>query len=293
MKVYFTDKRRLYWVREISKWVDRIPLNTSNEKKELQIFLDSNITKNDFSPFHIVLLSCFISFIESKGYDVNCYISDNNLHSFISNNLFLDRYINEKSTTYIKETEDNNLNLWKIVDNRAKEYSIRLTEYLQRNYFKNLDLSGVQNTLDEIYANVADHAKANGIAFSYINYNPTDRRIKFAVCDFGLGIPTTLRSAYPTISDDSQALKNSTDIGITSKSNSHNRGFGLDNVLSNLMDDGNLCIISNKAILLCKGNKINMKTYPLDFEFKGTLIYFEIPVDSFEVEETIDFDIEL
>lgn len=72
------------------------------------------------------------------------------------------------------------------------------------------------------------------VLLSYIKYDEEEQKIHFAICDLGLGIPTTLRGAIPDIGDDANALRKSLDIGVSAKSNKHNMGFGLDNVLSNL-----------------------------------------------------------
>lgn len=47
-------------------------------------------------------------------------------------------------------------------------------------------------------------------------------------------------------------------------------------------------IVSNKALITILDNKTNVKSHDLDFDFKGTLIYFEISIDSFENEEILD-----
>lgn len=51
--------------------------------------------------------------------------------------------------------------------------------------------------------------------------------------------------------------------------------------------------MSNRALLFCQENKINIKTYPLDFDFKGTLIYFDISIDSFEKDEEVEGNVYL
>jgi hypothetical protein len=267
--------------------------NKTGVKQEIDIHIQSAIKKEDFTPFHIVLLSCLIEYIERYGYIVAFGADDLELIEFIFGEVKMDKYINNINTAYVKEKDKSNLNLWKIVDNRAKEYSIVITEYLQRTYFKGLDISGFQNSLDEIYANVADHSKSNGIAFSYINYDEEEGKIHFAACDLGLGIPTTLRAAIPEIESDELALRRSLDVGVSAKTNKHNMGFGLDNVLSNLKNGGMMRIVSNNALLFCQENKNNIRTFPLNFDFRGTLIYFDISIDSFEKDEELEGDVYL
>ncbi|MBP8893541.1 MAG: hypothetical protein KBH09_14410 [Saprospiraceae bacterium] len=289
----FNDKNRGYWIKRVNSIICALISNETGEIQEIELHIQHPIKRNDFTPFHIVLLSCLSEYIERLGYVVAFEADDKELTDFIFKDVKMHHYINNEATTYVKEKDESILNLWKIVDNKAKEYSIVVTGYLQRTYFKGLDISGFQNSLDEIYANVADHSQSDGIAFSYIKYDEEEQKIHFAICDLGLGIPTTLRGAIPDIGDDANALRKSLDIGVSAKSNKHNMGFGLDNVLSNLKNGGMIRIVSNRALLFCQENKINIKTYPLDFDFKGTLIYFDISIDSFEKDEEVEGDVYL
>lgn len=292
-RIIFDKKDRRYWIKSVNSIVRILKPCKTGKNQIIDIHIQNAIKKSDFTPFHIVLLSCLIEYIERYGYVVAFDADDFELTEFIFGEVKMDKYINNTSTAYVKKNDKSNLNLWKIVDNRAKEYSIVITEYLQRTYFKGLDISGFQNSLDEIYANVADHSKSNGIAFSYINYDEGEEKIHFAACDLGLGIPTTLRAAIPEIESDELALRRSLDVGVSAKTNKHNMGFGLDNVLSNLKNGGMMRIVSNNALLFCQENKNNIRTFSLDFDFRGTLIYFDISIDSFEKDEEIEGDVYL
>lgn len=117
------------------------------------------------------------------------------------------------------------------------------------------------------------------IAFSDVTIDKNKGIIQFAACDLGLGIPTVLRSYDKKYKNDGAALKDSLEIGVTSKSKDHNRGFGLDNLVFILGDKGVLRIASNKALLFTKNDKNHLKLYNLDFSFTGTLIYMDIDVN--------------
>ncbi len=166
--------------------------------------------------------------------------------------------------------------------------SLSIGKYFSNNYFKDLDTSGLISALNEVYANIADHSQSRGNAFSYISYNPSKEKIYIAACDFGLGIPTTLKNANRKYKSDSDALRDSIEIGVTARSTKGNKGMGLDNILSTITTDDIFRIVSNKSLLACFGNKNNIKTYNLDFEFKGTLIYFELSTNSFPLREIED-----
>lgn len=103
-----------------------------------------------------------------------------------------------------------------------------------------------------------------------------------AICDFGKGISKSVRNFDSTIISDSDALKKSIEIDFTVGSKVHNRGKGLDNILS--CADA-VRIICNRARLL---KKHEVKIDNIDFDFNGTLIYFELHLGDLEEEEILD-----
>ena len=52
-----------------------------------------------------------------------------------------------------------------------------------------------------------------------------------------------------------------------------------------------LRIVSNRALLLCAKDKDPIRIIPLNFDFTGTLIYFDVCIDSFPVEDDILNDV--
>lgn len=71
--------------------------------------------------------------------------------------------------------------------------------------------------------------------------------------------------------------------GVTARSNTHNRGFGLDTVVSSLAgSDSVIKILSGTELYLSSGDGNIRRTWQADFDFEGTLIYFDMPISSFE-----------
>ncbi|KAA6303552.1 MAG: hypothetical protein EZS26_000103 [Candidatus Ordinivivax streblomastigis] len=282
-----------YWIRAVADLCDTYGTTKQEQQQLVSIILTRNIQKSNMSAVHLVLFACLIEYLDRLNYNIEANIEDEDLYHFLFHDLNFSSYFsNEKKTEHYDSPKKNILNLWKIESGREKGYSISVTEYFKRNYFLNCDLTLFQSSLDELYINVADHAEANGIAFSYIDYNEEDGVIHIAVCDFGLGIPTTLRKYYSNkYTNDTDALKDSLKIGVSARTNTHNRGFGLDNVVSNLQGNDILQIISNQAKLICHAKQNQVKIDSLDFEFKGTLIYFDIGIDAFQSDEETLFDI--
>ncbi|WP_321480316.1 hypothetical protein [uncultured Bacteroides sp.] len=287
----FNIPDRGYWIEKISSWTKFLK-KASSSRDCIEINLMNAISKKKFSSFHIVLLSCFIELLKKRGYLIFLNIKNSDLEEFIHNDMSLTLYWRNK-IDHIDSPDDSRLNLWRVVEGKSDEYEISVHRYFTKK-FPEIDFFMLKSSLGELYFNIFDHSKANGVAFSYIHYDEIEEIMHIAICDFGLGIASTIRNAYPKIQDDREALFESIKRGVTARSNKHNAGFGLDNVISTLSNGSMLRIISNRAVLLYtkKGRKIKTKTYNLPFEFKGTLINFDLPISSFdksEIEEEYTF----
>lgn len=278
------------WLSDIIKEINL--LEDDLNEVSINLIFPEDIDVEKFEPFHIVVLSCFLEHATRCGCKhLNIEIPHGYIVDFMADKLKIHKYFQKiDPSNHEDATDETILNLWKVVNNMTYAYSLSVSNYFNSKFFKGFDTSGLTSALNEVYANIADHSQSNGNAFSYISYNPDKRKIYIAACDFGLGIPTTLANSGKSYKDDSDALRDSVNIGVTSGSTKGNKGMGLDNILSTITSDDNFRIISNKSLLACFGNKNNIKTYNLDFDFKGTLIYFELSTDSFplkDIEEEI------
>lgn len=285
MTFVFHDSSRIRWVKSICQW--RCSLASASLPSEcVRIVLGGRISKTDINPFHIVTLSCFIDFIKKKGYLVILDIGNHELSDFIHEDMCLTSYWRIENIAHIASPDASRLNLWRIIEGRSDEYEESVHRYFS-NKFPDTDFLMLKTCLAELYFNVFDHAKAEGIAFSYIHYDDRKGIIHIAICDFGEGIASTIRKAYPEIDKDEDALRLSLKRGVTSRSHKHNAGFGLDNILSMIkLKESAFRIVSNNAMLLCDVNGI--KSYPLSFEMKGTLIYLDLPISGFDKSEIND-----
>jgi hypothetical protein len=295
-EIIFDNHTKGYWIREINYIRDQLTINNNKDRKLIKIRFGNTFNKENFTPVHIVLLACLLEYIDRLNYNVIISGDDDDLINFLADDLKLEKYFDDKKVVHIDSEDRHIFNLWKIEGDgkSTKGYSDSITDYFERVYFKGYDLSVFQVPLDEVYSNVTDHSQSKGIAFSYIYYDEAREKIHIAVCDWGLGIPFTLKVANPQkyVSDE-EALRQSLEKGITAKTKGGNKGMGLDNVISSLSNGDYLRIVSNKALLFCHSNKDAIKLYPLDFDFKGTLIYFEICIKSFQKAEEVLFDVSI
>jgi hypothetical protein len=290
-EIIFDSPKKNYWiatVNEICKG-NIILRNDSTERKGISIIMTARITKSDFTHVHIVLFACMVDKLFCLNYKLNLKIADSELFHFLSKDLKISEYyVTGEPESHVDSAKDYIFNLWKIIPEKVEEYSISAHEYFKREYFSDLDLSGFKAAIDELYFNVTDHSESNGIAYSYIYYEPLQRKIHVAICDFGLGIPFTLiRANQGKYNSNQEALRDSIELFVSAKTNSHNKGMGLDTVISNLTNNDTLRIVSNEGFLICYPNKNPVKVYPLDYDFKGTLIYFDLSTSEFEIEEII------
>lgn len=269
------------WLRKISSI--RNGYEKDVYKKNIQFIFDDSIEAENFKPIHLVTLACLIQFLDSKGHVV-C-VADNNDSTIAM--LFEQLKFHEYWSGGKNHVDSSNrtiFNLWRIVETEKDLYAKNVEQYFKTTLFKGKDLSVISLSMVEAYYNVFDHAEAEGNAFSLIKYDETDEILHVAICDFGKGISKSVRDFNPEIEKDTDALLKSIEVDFTVGSQVHNRGKGLDNILS---CSSEVRIFCNNALLL-KKEGVDVKVYETDFLFGGTLVYFEIQLNLSEDEEIMD-----
>ena len=278
LKLQFTSADKEEWIRKVSGVEADIKSHNFTEGDRMPILISKDIGRETLAPCHFVLLGCLLELAYRSGLYPKISASDDMI-SFLRDDLKLHHYFDAHHAPNVVPVSSFHSNLWKISSDYAFMYSHNLQEYLQKTYFTGRDLSPLKIVLDELYSNISDHSQSDDIAFSYVKYDMAKRDILVAFCDFGIGIPASLRNSG--ITGRYEWIKYAIEKGVTAKSTLHNRGFGLDTVMSNIPDGGILRIISGTEFFHCSPSK-SYRTYFLNYSFGGTLIYFEIPIDSFE-----------
>lgn len=274
--VIFDNPSRGYWIRSINSL-----LKIKIAAKVITVKLGSDICLANFESIHIVLLSCYFQYLKNTNHLIRLEVLDEKLNDYLYGCLGIDKYFRDNTEIGHIESESSLYdyhNLWRVEEAHCYFYAKSLTDFLQKNWLNNIDFSAVNNAFLEVYQNIYDHSQST-IAFSDMTFDRDKNIIQFAACDLGLGIPTVLRSHDKKYKNDKEALIDSLEVGVTSKSQTHNKGFGLDNLVSILGREGVLRIASNKAFIFSKYKKEQLRMYDLDFSFNGTLIYMDIDVD--------------
>lgn len=238
-----------------------------------------------------VILACLIESFYIKG----CKISFTGGTEGFNNHLF-----NIKFKEYWKDSFDRSkftlsynqttLCLWKISENMIYSYSMYARKYFER-YTNNKDLIPMSSNMDEVFNNIFDHSQSAVTGYIITQYYPRNNKISFSVCDFGIGIPNSIKNA--DLEDNAnyegwKAILKSLEKGFSIKSTPRNRGFGLNNLLElTESSNGILQIISNDGLVYKKAGEM-YKAGNLDFNFNGTLVKVEIDLNTFEEKDETD-----
>ncbi len=279
IELYFPSADKLSWLRNISNYsfVDY------EQGSELIMLFHKIQDIESLTPIHIVTLACFIDNLDRKGVKVKIK-KDNEVASFLCNEVKLSEYW-AGGKNYVPASRDSIFNLWRIIDNQKEVYSRLIHDYLKKEFFHNKDLGAVKNSIDEVCYNIFDHADAKDNAFSFVKFDITTEKLFVAVCDFGIGIATSVKNAT-SITCDCEAVRKAMEYKFTVGSQKHNQGMGLGNILETCFGGDEMCIVSNKAML--NANTDEIKVNKIDFYFPGTLIFYELSLSHFEDEEIID-----
>lgn len=157
---------------------------------------------------------------------------------------------------------------------------------------RNDNFSNIQVAIEEIFNNIEDHSNQKvGCAFG--QFFPAINRIVITVSDFGVGIPTVMRTKFEGTTD-ADLLMTALREGVSTKSTPRNRGAGLPNIIRSLTNAGigTVHILSNHAKVIIKNGKVIQSSEQNNY-YPGT--FFELEIDAsnealYEVEEEDEFE---
>lgn len=278
--IKFESLDKEQWLRTIS--IIRNDYKTDIYKKYIVLEFNSNLKSEDFEPIHFVTLACLIQFLDLNDHQVAVASGNDSIRNMLFSDLRIQEYWSG-GKNHVDSVSDNIFNLWRVVESEKDLYAKNVEKYFKNNFFKGKDLSVISLSMIEAYYNVFDHAEANGNAFSLIKYDEDSEMLHVAICDFGKGIAKSVRDFTPNITNDKDALLKSIEADFTVGSKSHNKGKGLDNILS---CSSVVRIFCNNALLL--KNDAGIRMFDVDFYFFGTLIYLKIDLSLTEDEEILD-----
>lgn len=146
--------------------------------------------------------------------------------------------------------------------------------------------------LGEIFNNVNDHAGDFAqIATTMMQHFPKINRVEIAISDFGIGIPSRVRSVKSDIVHDVDTIMQAVQDNFSSKTTPRNRGAGLDTVIQNAVhfNQGMVIIMSGYgAVKFTTTQTVKRKN---NVSYPGTLLHLSLRTDTINHEDYYQEDL--
>ena len=158
-------------------------------------------------------------------------------------------------------------------------------------YVSATSIGEIKVAIEEIFNNIKDHS-SESIGCIYAQHYPNMNQVKICISDFGIGIPTAIQRKHPMT--DEEALIKSIEKGFSTQSTPGNRGAGLNNILSSVINvnKGTVHIHSNKGIIQCNygENGMLITSETATGFYPGTLIEIVLNTNNIFDNEEEDFE---
>lgn len=183
------------------------------------------------------------------------------------------------SPSHYRNTENTNFRygLHRFTEDNLNDSINYILEWLLRSLtFSEGVHPSIEWMLGELSGNVADHADID-YGWMQVTLFPNKNRISAVICDTGIGIPKSMRAAFPDLATDMQALQKAIEKTVTSKPRD-NQGNGIaGSIALAKAANGRLLIASGSSHLIIEQGSIN------PFEggefFSGTIIELQLDTD--------------
>jgi hypothetical protein len=156
-----------------------------------------------------------------------------------------------------------------------------VVQLVRRHFDLNLESEDYLRTcMGEVLQNIEDHSWSPMGGVLCARYPSATRQVRVAVVDRGLGILTTLRKHYPTLTSPMEALERVVQGGYSARSLRRNAGVGLRNLATfATAQGGNLTLVSGPAVLEMTAANRRPRVERCAFDFRGTAVFFTLNVD--------------
>jgi len=259
-----------------TKWININRVKNHNSRQ-----FPAKLIKFDFSkcrflkPYHIAPLACLIHEYKVKGYNVRLIKIPDTIDSYLKSFHFDQFCENKNIINFPEPTDPKTLPLWLINQSATSIYPHQAQIYFENNHFDGKSLFALSLSLAELMNNVFDHSDSKIPGYTFTQYNNSNNQIITCVCDFGTGIPNKINNFLKQKGnkiDNLSALKKSFELSFSTHSKPHNRGFGWDNIFSNIIGLKSKILIISNNVLYWLLNNGDIKTQLLKDNFLGTCV---------------------
>jgi anti-sigma regulatory factor (Ser/Thr protein kinase) len=252
--------------------------------------LKSNRVLFDFSrlkfadPTAITVLSNLIEFLRKKGAKIEYlnYQLPSDGNKYLDDCGFFKKYLGEQVFPN-SALRQSTLPLQLITHAKSLEWmEHKLTPWIENKVGRTGEsFAEIKSCLSEVFNNIRDHSGEN-VGSVFAQYYPKTKTVMLSISDFGKGIPTNVRKAFPEFSDE-KAISKAMEQGFTTKSTPVNQGIGLYYLSKNVVqiNGGEIWINSLSGAVRCiaSASGVKMLPYKEKFSYPGTLLQLTFNTD--------------
>lgn len=299
-----TSKVKTIQVIDFNSVVEHVRwLNLHRYKSHDKRLFPAKAIKLDFSrarflkPYHIAPLACLIHEYQSIGYKIKVQKSAKEINSYLESFGFDQFCKSNVHDAFHVSMDQKTFPLWLISEAKKEFYTLGVQKYFENNHFGGQDLFILGSSLAELMNNIFDHSHSKIPGYTFTQYNTRSETIVTCVCDFGIGIPTSVNNYLKSIGKhaiaDDEALKRAFELRFSALTKPHNRGFGWDTIFNSIRSmKGKLHIVSNHALFLMPDNG-KIITQLMDLNFPGTLVVITLNTRSLPIKEELGDELDL
>lgn len=260
-KFEFPKSPKLKYVNTLIKFVSEV-LQTKDEK----VVFDLSKTE-ELDSLAIAYLCGLADLTLENNHLTVRYKSNKKIKSVIQ---ILDDSITNKTFSDI-EIGNNRFQFCKVTSNNSIFIDRMLTLLQGELSFGEETKGSLRVVLTELLTNAIDHSGERA-CYICLGRWPNSRYLHLVCLDFGVGIPTKLRTRYPELETDNLAFKIQHEKGLTTRTK-RDGGKGYKLIRDILKaNKGRLNIISNKAKVSYKYDKGDYKISNAKISFSGTCV---------------------
>lgn len=285
--IFFTDFRTIEY---LIKWI----LNNRVQRHDYRQYpckvIHINFSRCRFlKPYHIAPLACLIHEYQEKGFKIKLIMIPQAIQEYFNSFNFNQFCNKEHRNTFPTPSDQKTLPLWRIEQGALSIYTDRAQRYFEDNHFDGKSLFSLSISLAELINNVFDHSESVIPGYTFTQYNTRLNQIITCVCDFGIGIPKKVNNYLKATNQEKitsiEALMRAFEYSFSTQSMPHNRGFGWDNIFSNIRElNSKILIVSNNALYRDLPNN-TCHRFELAENFPGTLVVIWLDTNFLPVKE--------
>ena len=276
-------------INSLIEWINENRVKNHDYRKYPAKLLTVDCSKVKFlKPYHIAPLSCLIHEYQTKGFHIKIKNIPNVVKDYL-NSFNFDQFCKKRyKNDFLMPKDPKIFPLWRIEQDAISIYPKKVQEYFEGNHFDGRSLFSLSISLAELLNNVFDHSGSSIPGYTFTQYNSKTKSIITCVCDFGVGIPHKvneyLRSKGEKTLNNVEALSRAFEHSFSTLSMPHNRGFGWNNIFSNVRAlNGKILILSNNVLYrLINGTEVFLERPAY---FPGSLIVIWLDINSLPVQE--------